>query len=373
MRLKVTNYQNARDVDLIIDGLTVLTGISNAGKSSVLKAFYSATHNRFRGGCVTWGEDACTVIIKYDDDDRVLRVQRSATGASPRLRLGNKAKGYLEFNKLNRDVPSEVAQFNKFGYINLSSNEKLSLNFTTQFSPPFMVKFSNKRIVDILSYSKASSDVEAARLHITERNLEIKGAIKSMESVLSETKERLGDLQKQLNKYQDIDDLETLLKQYEEQAPVVDALQSLLKEIENLKTYDLQIRKAAKLVRATKITTDREDEINSLGELNKLQTTAQEQQVRSEQASEILKSVSDLQDFTLHSALKEALKEDHSPRIEAAKQILVEAEFYHPITQLFFNRLTEDIKQLIKDEESYKEAVKAQQESKCPICGNHLV
>ena len=142
IRLKVNNYQSVRDADLQIKGLTILKGESNSGKSSIFKAFYSATHNRFRTGCVTFGEDACTVRIKYSDSPHILSVVRSQSGASPKVRLGNKEDGYLTFDKLNREVPKEVLQFNNFGKVDVSSADSVPLNFVSQFTPPLLLQFS---------------------------------------------------------------------------------------------------------------------------------------------------------------------------------------------------------------------------------------
>ena len=39
-------------------------------------------------GSVRFGEDSAVVILKYGDDPRLLRVERSALGASPIMRFG---------------------------------------------------------------------------------------------------------------------------------------------------------------------------------------------------------------------------------------------------------------------------------------------
>jgi len=53
----VRNYQSVVEAKINIKGLTVLRGASNAGKSSYIKALYAATHNRFRIGCIRYGEE----------------------------------------------------------------------------------------------------------------------------------------------------------------------------------------------------------------------------------------------------------------------------------------------------------------------------
>lgn len=407
MRLKVQNYQNARDIDLVIEGLTVLTGNSNSGKSSTLKALYSATHNRFRGGCVTWGEDACTVTLKYDDDPRVLRVQRSAMGSSPQVRLGNKKDGYLTFSKLNRDVPAEIATFNRFGYINLSSNEKLNLNFCTQFSEPFMVKFSNKRIVDILSFSKASSDAEKARVKITDRNLELKGAMKSMEAVLIDTKEELGKLQMKRNKYQDIELLEKALKEYDELSPMVESLDSLLNELSSSLILTKKIEQAKKIIDAAQKAEALSFEVELISEYQTKSGVASKLAERTEFARGILSKSQTLPELDLRYTELLALLSVSDSKLNTARSILKKAKEVPDCTKLqelssllaFDKRrgeeavrlrkvalqsrdcdndikslsvLVRELESLVEAKESYSKAVEANENRVCPICGNKI-
>ena len=59
----VRNYLAVKEVKLNVKGLTTLTGDSNSGKSSTLKAIDAACHNRFMSGQVRWGEDKIVVKI----------------------------------------------------------------------------------------------------------------------------------------------------------------------------------------------------------------------------------------------------------------------------------------------------------------------
>lgn len=249
-KIRVKNYQSAKDVTLDISGLTVLKGCSNAGKSSVLKAIYSATHNRFRRGCVTWNEDSCVVLIQYTGEQNVLRVERSALGASPKVRLGNKKSGYLQFSKMNRDLPQEIQSYNNFGYVQLTPQEKLSLNFCTQFSPPLMVKFSNKRIVEILSYSKATQDAQKAKKWIDERASFLRGQFTALDSAFSSTKHELGELQKQLRAFKNsakVKEIASSISSLEEKLEKLNALKSLLslnKAIKKRGKLSMEIKKS---------------------------------------------------------------------------------------------------------------------------------
>jgi len=205
MDISVKNYQSLIDVNLKVEGLTIIKGQSNAGKSSLFKALYSATHNRFRQGCVRFGQDSCIVSVRYPDSPVILRVERSSQGGSPLVSLGCKALGYKSFNKMNRDVPPEIQQFNNFGKISASTSDEFSLNFTPQFTPPLLVQFSPKKVVEILAYSQATQDALKAKKQIDEKNLKLKGAIENMDSVVSSSKQEVARAQKHFNRFKDRD------------------------------------------------------------------------------------------------------------------------------------------------------------------------
>lgn len=297
-KIRVKNYQAARDVTLDISGLTVLKGNSNAGKSSVLKAIYSATHNRFRRGCVTWNEDSCVVLIQYEGESKVLRVERSALGASPRVRLGSKKEGYLQFSKMNRDLPQEVQSYNKFGYVQITPQEKLSLNFSTQFSPPLMVKFSNKRIVEILSYSKATQEAQKAKKWIDERASFLRGQFSALDSALASTKHQLGELQKQLRLFKDserIQNLSSSVSALEEKLEKLQALKSLIslnKAIKKRGSLSVGIKK---LLIKSKTSGETLSDVLSLSNLYNRRKLLRQQAVKVDEIIKCLHKVSDNQ------------------------------------------------------------------------------
>lgn len=191
VRLKVENYQSVKEVDLTIQGLTLLKGVSNAGKSSIFKAMQAACNNRFRVGCVTFGEEQTVIRIKYSDDPRVFTCVRLASGASPKIRLGNKNDGYLTFDKLNRTVPLELQKFHNFGKIKTATDEDLDVNFVSQFTPPLLFNFSPRKIVDIIASSEEMTKLFRAKKILDQNNADLKGAHKTLTDLLSETKDKI--------------------------------------------------------------------------------------------------------------------------------------------------------------------------------------
>jgi len=205
--IQVENFKSVKKAKINVEGLTVLKGESNAGKSSFLKAIYQATHNRFKGNTVHWGQEAAIIKIKASDDPRVLTVTRKMAGGSPIVKLGN----LPAWSKLNREMPTEVEQFIKMGTVAVSSSEKYSLNFFGQFKAPLLVGFSPKKVMDILATSKASDDLILLRKELELHRERVKGAFESIDSLMNETKEDLHQVGRSLEK---MDKVPLLMKGY---------------------------------------------------------------------------------------------------------------------------------------------------------------
>lgn len=66
-RVRVRNFQSLKDVDLEIDGLTIVTGTNNAGKSALLRALHGAFANARGSDFVRHGSPHASVGVKFED------------------------------------------------------------------------------------------------------------------------------------------------------------------------------------------------------------------------------------------------------------------------------------------------------------------
>lgn len=180
----VRNFLAAKEVKFIIRGFTILKGESSSGKSSSLKALYAACTNTFSPSQVRWHTDAATIKIRFKDDEPILTVVRTRKG-SPTMQFNGH-----EYSKIARSVPKEIEDYLNIGFIQVG-NEKYCLNFFTQFQPPLLHVFSQRRIAEILSSSSALDDYNAVIKSLANRREQLKGSFNSIDTLMTEIKERI--------------------------------------------------------------------------------------------------------------------------------------------------------------------------------------
>jgi len=102
VRVRVQNFQSIEDAEVVIDGLTVITGPNNSGKSAFMRAIWGVFTNAPSGPLVRRGESHLTVDIEFGD------------GHSVRWEKGPKINQYTvdgkKLSNVGRGVPPEVAE-----------------------------------------------------------------------------------------------------------------------------------------------------------------------------------------------------------------------------------------------------------------------
>lgn len=224
----IKDFQSVEDARFTIDGLTILRGASNQGKSGCLRALYAATHNRFRANQVRWGTEEAVVKLRLSGDNRILTVRRRDTG-SPRISLGDpkNPESVKRWHKLNRDLPLEVQEWLNLGYINVSNSEKYDLNFYMQFQPPLLADFSQKKIMDVLSASTAVNDLNLVRKELEIRRVKNQGAFENVSALVDSTKARLAVLDLREKELQRLDKISPYVDKYEANKQRVQSLMEL--------------------------------------------------------------------------------------------------------------------------------------------------
>jgi DNA repair exonuclease SbcCD ATPase subunit len=67
VKVRVKNFQSIKDTEIMIDGLTAITGTNNTGKSSLFRAILGVFQNTRGTKFVRHGADKCSVELVFDD------------------------------------------------------------------------------------------------------------------------------------------------------------------------------------------------------------------------------------------------------------------------------------------------------------------
>ena len=179
----VKDFLAAKEVKFTVKGFTLIKGESSSGKSSSFKAIYAACTNSFSPAQVRFGTDEAIVKKRFGFNEPVFTAIRKRRG-SPTMTFNGQ-----EYSRMNRAVPEEIEKYLNLGFIQAGS-EKYSLNFFTQFQPPLLHTFSQKRIAEILSNSAALDDYNAIMKEMSRRREQLKGAFSSIDNLMSDIKVR---------------------------------------------------------------------------------------------------------------------------------------------------------------------------------------
>lgn len=99
-RLRVKNFQSIEDASLDVDGLTVVTGPNNSGKTAMIRAVYGAFTNARGTKYVRHGKESCEVALDFAD------------GRSLVWEKGEKVNRYVldgkTLNKVGQGAPPEM-------------------------------------------------------------------------------------------------------------------------------------------------------------------------------------------------------------------------------------------------------------------------
>lgn len=243
MDLIIRNFMRVKEAKLRIEGLTLLKGVSSAGKSSCIKAVYAALANRFDSDQVRWGEENAVISLRWSKESPVLIVQRNRQGGSPLMKLN----GHV-YSKLNRNLPKEVQEYNNLGVVKAGS-DTLLLNFQAQFQKPLLLEFSNRRILEILSASKGMDDLNLVSGAISKKREQNRGAFKSVSSIINSTKGNLSvvkfNIQELEPKY---NQLKQALDDFNTSKQHLDEVSEVISLAEQLSTLSKQVDSKEKLI-----------------------------------------------------------------------------------------------------------------------------
>ncbi len=158
-RIELLNFMShARTVIEPADGLTVLVGPNNCGKSAVVAALQILCHNETSTYVMRHGERECSVIVETSEGQVVQWRRRK----SPAYFVDG-----VELSRLERsEVPDEVVRALRLAKVSSDGSREFDVHFGEQKSPVFLLDQSGSHAAQFFaSSSDAASLVEMQKLH----------------------------------------------------------------------------------------------------------------------------------------------------------------------------------------------------------------
>jgi exonuclease SbcC len=219
--VELTNFQSHRHVILPMGDLTVFTGSSNSGKSSVLRALTALVRNDAVGDYITHGESFLKVKVTLDCGTAVEWV-KGKNENSYRITWPDGRESF--FQKVGADVPDEVKAVLKLSPIVMEGGQKAQVNIHEQLEAPFLIQDTPGHVAKVFGELTSASKLYTA----------VSEGIKKINRDKATKKVRKGDLE----------DLETQLESYQLLEQQIDLAENARIKLNVAKDIEIQAKNA---------------------------------------------------------------------------------------------------------------------------------
>jgi len=238
--LQIKNFQSHKDTTLEFDeGLNIITGPTNMGKSAILRALKKVIRDTPVGNnFVNIDAKECIITVTTEDNEVERRIVVSSKGDTKANEYTLNDDLYAKFGK---GIPDEVKQAFRMPEIKFDTI-KLDLNFADQLDLPFLVSFTPSLKAKVLGKLTGVDVLDRAIIQSNKCVRRLTGEVKSD----TESIERLNQ---ELLEFVDIPKYEEELKALDQDLSKVEQDILLLEKLQNLKTNLDDVVRKGKAVR----------------------------------------------------------------------------------------------------------------------------
>ena len=258
--LSIKNFQSHKNTNIeFVNGVNVIVGSSDQGKSAVLRAVLWAVNNRPLGTDDIVSHWARDTKGKISDEmavkiitDRGWVIRGRTPDTNRYLLRDDKNKTDQTFNAVNKDVPEDIQKF--FGLSDVNIQSQHDAPFLLSASASDVAKYFNK-IVRLDVIDTVLGNAESARRDTNKKIKETENEKKNLEKQLEgynwidkaqELAEKLANTDNRINAYDDtwqVIDCEVkhylMQKDYLKKYPDIKKANAIIEKIENIKIdYD---------------------------------------------------------------------------------------------------------------------------------------
>ncbi len=248
LAVQIKNYQILENAKLEFeDGLNIIVGPSNNGKSAIIRAIEALTYNKAGNSFIRSGTNGAAVAIRTEDGHTIIWSKSSDEGIY-------KVDGQV-YNKIGRGQLTEVA--NILGMSEISINDdKVRINFLKQMEYPFLL---DKNPSQLFSFLSMSNDGDRLTGIFSDMRSDLKKTNSEIDTVLGKIdvyKEQITREQNLIKNYQGIDELNDRVLSFDSKAQRLTQMQMKLESVKALKEKLISLRE--EILKLRKIKSDLE-------------------------------------------------------------------------------------------------------------------
>jgi len=135
--LEVHGFQSVHGASVPLGRLTVVTGPSNVGKSSLMRALEGLAENLRGTDAISTGKSTCTIAVVAEDEGWAVRLTRTRSHKGDEYRIAPSGEVYT---KLAGQVPEDVSALLRLSPLNVSA----------QADPPFLLTRTGREVAGVL-------------------------------------------------------------------------------------------------------------------------------------------------------------------------------------------------------------------------------
>jgi len=252
-KLEIKNFQSHSNTIINFDeGINIVQGTSNAGKSAINRAIVWALGNKPRGDYfIKKGALFASVKITFYDNSQLLRVRGIDDNFVIIKHPSGKSEKYEKFG--GGEYPDEVKKFLSIP----RENESLGLIFyAEQMSPLFLIDLPPADLPRAIGYLAGSDIMESAAQSMMSESRSVK---RDGDLVLKEIKKT----EKELKEFSDLNKKFNILNIIQKEANTVKEKESKLSLLTDLYTKTKEIKKNIKKINDNIYTLDDKIELNN--------------------------------------------------------------------------------------------------------------
>lgn len=363
MKIVIKNYQRLEKIDLeLVNGINLIRGSSNNGKSSVIRAIRDFIFNKISKDKIRHGEDELSIEID------TAKATRNSKGVV--YEIDNE-----KFEKVGRNILPEIKS--KFNIDEFQINGvNIKPNFWFQMDKPFLFDKTAGQKNDLLvgtkndKYLKVLKRIKAEQLELSKVDKKVS------EELINNYKKSILELESSIKEKEGIEDLAIKVKEHQKDKNYYNILTDLLNiinsqedEINILTNKKIEVEEILKEYKLNDIITKRNNLRNKMkvlyNEYSKIKDCNEDIKSLTNRLKD-MKSIVLLSDDNINNLYK--ANEEHKALLIQCEKLL--SEYQDNINDNFEDTLLK-LKEKLSSKENefneYKKEIKI-----CPICGGNL-